>query len=115
MHAFLVRAVRFALAVALFLAVAAFPAAAQSQSTLRGKITDPVGQAVPDAKIFVLDDEQQVAHSSSDAGGLFDVAVPAGAQYDVRVEAQGFAPATVSSITAAAGKTTEIPTITLAI
>jgi vitamin B12 transporter len=114
MYAFWVRAVQCSLVAALLLPVAGLPAAAQLQNTLRGKITDPVGQAVPGAKILVLQKDEELAHSSSDAGGAFEVSAPAG-QYDVRVEARGFAPATVSPVVVTMGKTTEIPTITLAI
>jgi hypothetical protein len=65
MFAVLVRAVRWTVVVILLLLFAGFPAAAQSQSILRGKITDPLGQSVPNAKVLVLQDNKEVAHISS--------------------------------------------------
>jgi vitamin B12 transporter len=115
MSALLVRTVRWNLIAALFLLLIGIPASAQSQNILRGRINDPVGRSVSNAKVVVLQDGQEVAHATSNPDGTFELSVPSGGRYDVRVEAEGFAPATVSAIFFAAGKATEIPTVALAI
>jgi vitamin B12 transporter len=115
MFAVLVRAVRWTVLVILLLLFAGFPASAQSTSVLRGKITDPLGQSVPNAKVVVLRDNKEVAHGSSNSEGAFEVSVPEGGRYDVQVEAQGFAPMTVSSVFVGSGQTTEIPPVNLSI
>jgi len=88
---------------------------AQSNNILRGRVADPVGSVVPNAKIVILHDGKEVTHGSSDAEGAFQVAVPDGGRYDIRVEAQGFAPQTVPSVLVAVGKVTNLPPITLSI
>src|SRR5271168_5206334 len=115
MFVVLVRAVRWTVVVIWLVLSVGFPVAAQSQSLLRGRITDPLGQAVPNAKILVLQHNKEGAHNSSSAEGAFEVTVPDRGRYDVEVEAQGFAPTTVSSVFVASGQTTEIPTVNLSI
>lgn len=110
----LTRAVRWT-AVILLLIIAGLPAVAQSRNILRGKVKDPLGQLVPNAKVVVLQDGKEIAHATSDPEGAFEVNVPDGGRYDLRVEAQGFAPMTVPSVFMAAGKATEISPVTLAI
>jgi vitamin B12 transporter len=115
MSAVMVRTVRWNLVAALFLFLMGIPACAQSQNVLRGRINDPVGRSVSNAKVVALQDGQEVAHATSSADGAFELIVPSGGRYDVRVEAEGFAPATVAAIFVAAGKVTEVPTVALAI
>jgi vitamin B12 transporter len=110
-----VRTVRRTTAVILLLVFAGFSVAAQSQTVLRGRITDPLGQAVPNAKVVALQNNKEVAHSTSNSEGAFEVTVPNGGRYDVQVEAQGFATATVSSVFVASGQATEIPSVNLSI
>jgi vitamin B12 transporter len=110
----LVRAVRCTVVV-LFLLVAGFPAAAQSQNILKGKVTDAQGQSVPNAKVAALQDGKEVVNTTSDAQGAFELNVPAAGRYDVEVNAQGFAPVTVPQVLSEAGKTTEMPAVSLAI
>ena len=115
MYSGLARAVRFVLSIALLLALHP-PTAAQSNNILRGKVTDPVGSVVPNAKIVILHDGKDVVHGISDAEGAFQLAVPdGGRQYDIRVEAQGFAPQIVQSVLVAANRITELPPVTLSI
>jgi vitamin B12 transporter len=111
----MVRGVRWTVVVILLLLCAGFLAVAQSQNVLQGRITDPLGRFVPNAKVVVLQDNKEVVHSSSNAEGAFEVTVPEGGRYDLRVEAQGFAPATVPSVFVASGQVTEIPPINLSI
>lgn len=90
-------------------------AIAQSTTILRGKVTDPVGSVVPDAKIAALLDGKEVAHAKSTSDGTFDLTVPDAGRYDIQVEAQGFATQTVPSVFAAGNETTEVGSISLAI
>jgi vitamin B12 transporter len=115
MPAFLVRAVQWAMVVTLLLVFWGIPGAAQSQTVLRGKITDPLGKSVPDAKITVRQDSKEVAHSTSNPEGTFEVTIPEGGRYDVQVEAQGFAPATVSSVFVRSGQTSDVIPVRLSI
>jgi iron complex outermembrane receptor protein/vitamin B12 transporter len=87
---------------------------AQSQN-LRGKIADPVGRVIADAKISLTQNDKEVARGKSDAQGVFEITVPSAGRYDVRVEASGFAAQVVASVFVGAGKTTELPEITLSI
>jgi len=88
---------------------------AQSQNLLRGKITDPVGRVVPDAKITLLQNGKEIVHGKSDAQGAFGIAVPDAGRYDVQVESSGFATKTVSSVFITGGKASELPSIALSI
>jgi vitamin B12 transporter len=115
MFALLVRAVRWSAVIILLFVFAGLPAAAQSPSTLRGKITDPLGKTVPNAKVVVLQNSQEVAHVSSNAEGAFEVTVPPGGRYVVQVEAEGFSTTTVASVFVPSGKTAEISPIVLSI
>lgn len=114
MSTVLVKAVRWTVVIMLLIAVG-FPVAAQSKSVLRGKVTDPLGQSVPNAKVVVSQDNKEVAHSTSNAEGTFEVTVPGGGRYDVQVEAQGFSSATVSSVFVGSGQTTDIIPVNLSI
>jgi vitamin B12 transporter len=114
MFAVLVRAVRWNV-VFLLLLFAGFLAVGQSTNILRGKITDPLGQSVPNAKVVILQHNKEVAHGSSNTEGAFEVTVPAGGRYDVQVEAQGFATTTVASVFVGSGQTTEMPPVNLSI
>jgi vitamin B12 transporter len=88
---------------------------AQLQSNLRGRITDPVGRVVPDAKVTLLQNGKEIVQVKSDSQGSFEFAVPDAGRYDIQVESPGFAAQTVPSIFVAGGKTTELPAVTLSI
>jgi len=115
MFAGLVRAVRWGVVLFLLLLVAGRPAAAQPRSLLRGKITDPLGQSVPNAKVVVLQGNQEVAHGTSNAEGAFELTLPAAGRYDVKVEAAGFAFSTVPGVFVASGQAAELPPLNLSI
>ena len=115
MSAVLVRSLWCSAVPAFFLMLIGIPAVAQSQNVLRGRVNDPVGKSVPNAKVVVLQDGREVAHATSNADGAYELSVPNGGRYDVQVEAEGFAAATVPAIFVAAGKSTEVPTVALAI
>ncbi len=115
MSVFLARAVRWSLVTALLAFLIGFPTFAQSQNSVRGKVTDPLGQPVSNAKVVIRQDANEVAHADSTADGTFELSVPNAGRYDVEVEAQGFAPVIVSAVYISAGKTTEIPPVALSI
>jgi len=115
MSADLVRAVRWTVVAALLLVFAGFPAVAQSQNIVRGKIGDPLGKSVPNAKVVVSQDGKELGHASSDSEGAFEISVPDGGRYDIRIEAAGFTTATVSSVYVPAGKSSDIVAVSLAI
>ena len=115
MSAVLARAIRCVSFAVFFVFLIGFPTLAQSQNSIRGKVTDPLGQPVSNAKIIVRQDASEIAHTDSTADGTFDLNVPNAGRYDVEVDAPGFAPALLPSVFISAGKTTEIPPVTLAI
>jgi iron complex outermembrane receptor protein/vitamin B12 transporter len=114
MYVVLARTARLLLLVTLLFSLIQ-PTSAQSNNILRGKVTDPMGSAVSNAKIAALLDGKEVAHATSDAEGAFEFAVPDKGRYDVQVEAQGFASQTLPSVLVAGGKVTNLPPIPLAI
>jgi len=86
----------------------AFAAKAQSHGSLHGKIVDPRGNPVPNAKIALLQDACEVVQGTSDAEGSFNLSVPASGRYTPRVEAPGFATENVPPIYLTSGKTEEL-------
>ena len=114
MYLVLPKAVRFILCLALLFTLNQ-PTNAQARNILRGRVTDPVGSVVPNAKIVVFHDGKEVTHGNSDAEGAFQLAVPDEGRYDIRVEAQGFAPWTAQSVFVAADRITELSSVTLSI
>ena len=108
-------AVRLAALLALLLALNRTLAYAQSQNSLRGKVTDPVGRVVPDATITLLQNGEEVAHGKSDAQGSFEISVPEAGHYDIQIESSGFETQIVPSLFIAGGKTTDVPVVTLSI
>jgi len=98
MFAIWVRTIRWNAVAALLLLLFGIPTVAQSQSVLRGHINDPVGRSVSNAKVVVLQDGKEIAHSMSTADGAFELNVPQGGRYDLRVEAEGFAPAALPAV-----------------
>jgi vitamin B12 transporter len=93
---------------ALLATLCAFSAKGQSNGSLHGRVVDPLGNAVPNAKIVLLQDDREVVQGTSDAEGAFNLTVPAGGRYAPRVEAPGFATENVPPIFLSAGKTEEL-------
>jgi vitamin B12 transporter len=81
---------------------------AQSNGSLHGKVVDPLGNPVPDAKVVLLQNSREVAHTRSTADGSFDLAVPASGLYTPRVEASGFATQSLAPVFVASGKSEEL-------
>jgi iron complex outermembrane receptor protein/vitamin B12 transporter len=86
----------------------AFPLQAQSQANLHGKIVDPLGNPIPNAKIVLLQGDKEIAQGKSDAEGSFDLAVPDSGRYTPRVEARGFATQALPPVVLKAGKAEEL-------
>jgi vitamin B12 transporter len=86
---------------------------AQSTGTLRGKVVDPLGNLVPDAKLVLLQDNRKLIESRSDAEGSFSLAATDVGRYSLRVEAAGFATQTIPAHVTS-GKSEEL-TVTLSI
>lgn len=65
-------------------------ARAASAATLGGRVTDPDGRGVPNARVIVTTTLGTVGGGVTDASGAFEITrLPAG-RYDVRVVAEGF-------------------------
>lgn len=64
---------------------------ANSPGTLRGRVVDPFGAAVPNADVTLTRDAKSVGATHTNAEGLFEFAVPDSDRYAVHVEAAGFA------------------------
>jgi vitamin B12 transporter len=80
---------------------------AQSSSGLHGKVVDPLGNAVPNAKIVLLQNDKEMVRGSSGADGSFHL-VPPNGRYTPRVDAEGFATQTLAPVTVADGKSEEL-------
>jgi vitamin B12 transporter len=94
----------FTLLVALF----SISLSAQSTGSLHGKVLDPLGNPVPDAKIVLLQNSREVAHVTSGTEGSFDLTIPASGLYTPRIEASGFATQTLAPVFVASGKSEEL-------
>jgi vitamin B12 transporter len=90
----------------LLFAVAVF---AEPAGSLRGKITDPLGNPVPNAKVVLLDESNtEIAKSVSAADGFYSLDAPSTGRYNVRVEAAGFTTQNFSSVFIEPGKTADL-------
>ena len=98
-----ITAIRFGIAAALLLWITLWtPQLAHGQqvmASITGKVTDPSGAAIPEAKITATDvDRGTVFTSTTNADGIYDLPqVPIGT-YNVRVERAGFQAAQESNI-----------------
>lgn len=116
MYFVLVRIVRFVGYAGLFLFLSTFPLHAQShKNVVRGRITDPVGAGVPDAKVAVFQNSKEIVHGEANAEGSFELTVPDGGRYDLQVEAPGFATKTVPFLYIAGNQATDIGPVSLSI
>ena len=115
MYSILARMVRFVGYAGPLLFLSTLPLEAQSNSVVRGRITDPLGRGVPNAKAVVLQDNKEIVHGESNSDGSFELAVPDGGRYDVQVEAAGFAVKIVPSVRIAGSQTTDIGLVSLSI
>jgi len=84
------------------------PAFASSPGTLRGRVLDPLGAAVPNADVSLMRDAKSVSVTHTSAEGLFEFAVTDSDRYTVRVEASGFEKQDSSAIFVRAGSTVSL-------
>ena len=84
------------------------PAFASSPATLRGRVLDPLGSAVPNADVTLMRDAKPVSATHTNAEGLFEFAVTDSDRYTVRVEASGFEKQDSSAIFVRAGSTVSL-------
>lgn len=72
---------------------------AQARGTISGRITDPAGAVVPGASVTVTNTGTSVSrNTTTNAEGLFSVAALDPGVYDLRVEKNGFSPATKAGV-----------------
>jgi iron complex outermembrane receptor protein/vitamin B12 transporter len=64
---------------------------AKSLGTLSGKVLDPVGGTVPNAKVILLQQSREIGSANSDQDGLFVFSGLDTGRYSLRIEAKGFA------------------------
>ena len=72
------------------LAASSAQAAEDHTAALAGRVLDPLGGAIANAKVTLMRDGQPVTDASSDASGRFALAATDAGRYRVHVEAQGF-------------------------
>jgi vitamin B12 transporter len=100
---------RFALSIAFLIS---FVSASRAQSgSVHGKILDPLGNPIPQAKVVLLlegREDKSIADAQSDADGAYVLNVPASGRYAVRAEATGFDSQTSQFIFVSANKTADI-------
>ena len=65
-------------------------ALANSQGKLHGRVLDPLGAAVPNAHVTLMEDSRQIASTTTNPEGLYEIAVLDAGRYIVHVEAPGF-------------------------
>ena len=65
-------------------------AVASSPGTLRGRVLDPLGGAVPNADVALLRDGKAVGATKTSQEGLFELTAADPGRYTVHVEASGF-------------------------
>jgi vitamin B12 transporter len=87
---------------------------AQSTTNLHGKVVDQLGSRVPEAKVVLLENDNEIVAGKSDGQGSFSLAAPKEGRYSLRVEATGFATQTIPVDVGKNGKTEEL-TVTLGI
>ena len=65
-------------------------AVASAPGTLRGRVLDPLGAAVPNAEVALVRDAKTMSETSTNAEGRFEFTVPDPGSYTIHVEAAGF-------------------------
>lgn len=79
---------------------------AQSTGTINGRIVDPAGAVVPDARVTATNAGTGVARTTtSNADGLYNFAALEPAVYDIKVDKMGFAPSIRQGATLITGST----------
>ena len=65
-------------------------AVASAPGTLRGRVLDPLGAAVPNAEVALVRDAKTMSETSTNAEGRFEFTMPDPGSYTIHVEAAGF-------------------------
>jgi vitamin B12 transporter len=81
---------RSCLLVVLFLLGSYCPVIAKSLGSINGRVLDPLGAAIPNAKVTLLQNEKNVATSTTDQEGAFVFSSLDSGRYSVQAEAAGF-------------------------
>jgi vitamin B12 transporter len=84
------------------------PAAASSPGTLRGRVLDPLGAAVPNADVALVRDAKTMSETATNAEGRFEFTVADAGSYSVHVEASGFEKQDSAAIFVRAGGTASL-------
>ncbi|GGH01082.1 TonB-dependent receptor [Silvibacterium dinghuense] len=84
---------------ALFLSPSWFPTLqAQKFGELHGTVVDPLGAAVADAAVSLVENEHVIASTRSDRTGAYHFAIPAAGRYSIRAAAPSFQAAGSQSV-----------------
>lgn len=87
-----------------------FPQASVSTAELRGQVTDQAGAAVAGATVTVTDVTKGTTRSANtDEDGLYVILALQPSTYNLKVEAQGFAPKTLTDIKLDVGQLANVP------
>lgn len=84
---------------------------AQTIGNIHGRVTDPLGNAVAQARAVLLQEGREISTCKTDSEGAFSFAAPAAGRYAVRIEAPGFAPNTVPEVKVLEGKVAELDVV----
>jgi len=84
------RSVVCSLLLPLLIAALAVTSSAAGAGTVRGRVLDPLGAAVQNARVILLEDETVLRDTHTDREGKFQFSSVNAGRYRVRVEAGGF-------------------------
>src|SRR5690349_17271389 len=98
----------FAIVLAVTSLFTSFAISQTSSGTLRGRVTDPSGAVVPQAKVTATGADGKSAEVLSNQQGVFQFKALAPGSYTVTATAKGFAVDTEAEVKVAAGQTQEL-------
>lgn len=75
-----------------FLLFVTLPLFSQGQKLVSGKVTDSLGQALPQANVIVKSGYKTIKYTLTDTLGFFEIKVPVLPEYDVKVTYFGYKP-----------------------
>jgi vitamin B12 transporter len=81
---------------------------ASSPGMLRGRVIDPLGAAVPNAAVTLVQDTKDLSETHTNQEGVFEFAVSASGRYALHVEASGFQEQESAPVFVRAGGTVNI-------
>ncbi|MFT4112585.1 TonB-dependent receptor [Silvibacterium sp.] len=86
---------------------------AQKSGDIHGTVVDPLGAAVADASVSLVENDRVVASTRSDRSGAYHFAIPASGRYSVRAAAPSFQAASSQTVYLTASEEDEL-NVTLA-